>query len=192
MRAHVEKAQGDYAAARRDYERAVAMGRRDQRPDGPSVPMMLVELSRTQYRQGEYAAARATAERAVALSEQLLGPSAEFTFAARAGLASLPYEDGLSTCGSGLGKVASGESVVGLRRAFEVAGAGTLVMSLWNVRDVETRRFMQGLYAARLAGNSTPDAMRSAALEVLSERRRTGRATHPYDWGAFVAAGAWR
>ena len=98
----------------------------------------------------------------------------------------------LSTCGSGLGKVTDGEGVIGLRRAFQVAGAGTLVMSLWNVRDVETREFMLGLYAARLAGSSTADAMRSAALEVLAFKRKTGRATHPHDWGAFVAAGAWR
>ena len=65
-------------------------------------------------------------------------------------------------------------------------------MSLWSVRDVQSRRFMHHLYAARLSGSATPDAMRRAALEILAEQRKSGRATHPYDWGAFVAAGAWR
>ena len=98
----------------------------------------------------------------------------------------------LSACGTGLGKVVSGEGVLGLRRAFEVAGVGTLVMSLWNVEVDATRIWMRGLYEARLSGMRTADAVRAAGLKMLQERRHVGRTTHPFYWGGFVAAGDWR
>jgi CHAT domain-containing protein len=52
---------------------------------------------------------------------------------------------------------------------------------------------MTALYAARFGhGLATDEAMRSASLEQLTELRRSGRATPPYAWAAFVAAGDWR
>jgi CHAT domain-containing protein len=98
----------------------------------------------------------------------------------------------LSACETGVGRVQSGEGVLGLRRAFEVAGAGTLIMSLWSVEDAATREWMRALYSARLEGLSTAEAMRRASLEVIEARRRAGRGAHPFYWGAFVAAGDWR
>ena len=81
---------------------------------------------------------------------------------------------------------------MGLRRAFEIAGAGTLIMSLWSVEDDATRLWMRGLYEARLGGLSTSAAVRKASLDMLEADRRSGRTTHPFFWGAFVAAGDWR
>lgn len=97
----------------------------------------------------------------------------------------------LSGCDTGVGEVRAGEGVLGLRRAFEVAGVRTLIMSLWPVRDRAARRWMESLYEARLdRGLAAPEAVRAAARTVLSERRATGASTHPFHWAAFVATGA--
>lgn len=98
----------------------------------------------------------------------------------------------LSACRTGLGAVRNGEGVLGLRRAFEIAGAGTLIMSLWSVEDEATRAWMRSLYAVRARGEDTATAVREASLEVLAAQRRLGRTTHPFFWGAFVATGDWR
>jgi CHAT domain-containing protein len=99
----------------------------------------------------------------------------------------------LSACGTALGKIEDGEGVFGLRRAFEVAGARTVIMSLWEVRDRATREWMRELYRARLEGGmGTAEAVRQASLQVLERRHRRGQSTHPFHWGAFVAVGDWR
>jgi CHAT domain-containing protein len=82
--------------------------------------------------------------------------------------------------------------VFGLRRAFQVAGARTLIMSLWSVEDEATREWMKALYEARLSkGLDTAASVRAASVVVLRERRARGESTHPCYWGAFVAAGDW-
>jgi CHAT domain-containing protein len=98
----------------------------------------------------------------------------------------------LSACETGVGKVLPGEGVLGLRRAFAVAGAGTLIMSLWQVDDAATRHWMKALYEGRLGGRSTADAVREASLSMISRQRARGRTTHPFFWGGFVAEGDWR
>lgn len=95
----------------------------------------------------------------------------------------------LSGCETGLGDVQAGEGVLGLRRAFQVAGARTLITSLWPVQDDSTREWMGGLYRSRQEGKTTAESVRSASLEMLSKRRAQGKSTHPFYWGAFVAAG---
>ena len=98
----------------------------------------------------------------------------------------------LSACETGLGRIQPGEGVLGLRRAFEVAGAGTLIMSLWKVDDEAAREWMQALYAGRLKGMSTAEAVRGASLVMLKKRRELHQSTQPFYWGAFVASGDWR
>ena len=97
----------------------------------------------------------------------------------------------LSACDTGLGDLRSGEGVVGLRHAFQRAGASTIIMSLWGADDGAARTFMRALYTGRGAGLSTAEAMRQAASTLLRFQRRNGRSTHPYHWGGFVAAGGW-
>jgi len=99
----------------------------------------------------------------------------------------------LSACDSGLGEVRVGEGVFGLRRAFQVAGARTVIMSLWSVEDAATRSWMRSLYQNRLQNHlNTADAVHGASVSILRERRAAGQSTHPFYWAAFVAAGDWR
>jgi CHAT domain-containing protein len=99
----------------------------------------------------------------------------------------------LSACDTGLGEVRAGEGVFGLRRAFQIAGVRTVIMSVWSVDDEATRVWMRALYQNRLQRRlNTAEAMRAASLNVLRDRRARGQSTHPFFWGAFVAAGDWR
>jgi CHAT domain-containing protein len=98
----------------------------------------------------------------------------------------------LSGCDTGAGPVLSGEGVLGLRRTFAIAGARTLILSLWSIDDQAGRTWIRGLYEARLSGLSTPAAVRKANLDAIQVRRRAGVTTHPFFWGPFVASGDWR
>lgn len=99
----------------------------------------------------------------------------------------------LSACDTGVGEIKTGEGVFGLRRAFQVAGARTVVMSLWSVDDQATRAWMRALYKGRFQKKlSTADAVHAASLAVLRDRRAKGQSTLPSYWAAFVAAGDWR
>jgi CHAT domain-containing protein len=99
----------------------------------------------------------------------------------------------LSACDTGLGRVQQGEGVFGLRRAFQVAGARTVIMSLWPVEDQAGRVWMTALYRGRLGQHlDTATAMQQASLTVLRDFRARGRTTHPFFWAGFVAAGDWR
>lgn len=89
----------------------------------------------------------------------------------------------LSACQTGLGDIHVGEGVLGLRRAFMLAGAKALVVSLWRVPDETTRTLMVAFYTRLLAGASVAAALREAQLEVKRAR------SDPYYWGAFVCHG---
>jgi len=93
----------------------------------------------------------------------------------------------LSACDSGIGEVRNGEGVYGLRRAFVLAGAETLVMTLWPVSDASSREAMAAYYAGLRAGLGRGDALRQAKLEML---KRTGR-QHPFYWASFIQFGEW-
>jgi CHAT domain-containing protein len=99
----------------------------------------------------------------------------------------------LSACDTGVGEVRAGEGVFGLRRAFQVAGARTVIMSLWPVDDEDALRWMTSVYQRRFQrGAGTMEAVRGSSLEQLRRRRRAGLSTHPFYWAAFIAAGDWR
>ena len=99
----------------------------------------------------------------------------------------------LSGCDTGVGEVRAGEGVFGLRRAFQVAGVRTVIMSLWPVEDQTTSHWMTKLYEGRLMKKlTTVDAVNDASLKLLHQRRAKGLSTHPFHWTGFVAAGDWR
>src|SRR5262249_24455464 len=89
----------------------------------------------------------------------------------------------LSACETGLGEVQVGEGVVGLRRAFVLAGARTLVMSLWTVPDQQTQELMEAFYHRLLAGVARADALREAQLTLKIKYPA------PLYWGAFISQG---
>lgn len=98
----------------------------------------------------------------------------------------------LSACDTGRGAAAVGDGVLGLRRAFRVAGAGTVIMSLWKVADEPTREWMVELHRARNSGMETAEAVHEASRRVLVRRRTAGESTHPFFWAGFIASGDWR
>jgi CHAT domain-containing protein len=114
----------------------------------------------------------------------------------------------LSACETGLGKEeAGGEGLLGLQRAFQVAGARTVIASLWQVDDKATQALMSEFY--RVAWDpdtivSRAEALRRAQLSILKEGKRRGIAKKaeklpkgetrlpPLYWAAFVLSGDWR
>jgi CHAT domain-containing protein len=95
----------------------------------------------------------------------------------------------LSACQSGAGSVQSGEGVFGLRRAFQLAGARSLLMSMYDVPDEHTIPLMRGFYTAWLGGASKASALRRAQLKMLEARRKNNFNTHPVFWGGFILVG---
>ncbi len=93
----------------------------------------------------------------------------------------------LSACHTGDGALERGEGVLGLGRAFAIAGAQTVVMSLWNVSDNSTATLMTGYYQRLAEGQGRSVAMRNTQLEMLG----TEGSRHPYDWAGFVVVGDW-
>ncbi len=89
----------------------------------------------------------------------------------------------LSACETGLGDVHVGEGVFGLRRAFVLAGAKTLIMSLWKVPDEPTKELMIDFYSRILKGVPRAEALRDAQLAIKKNY------PHPYFWGAFICQG---
>ena len=95
----------------------------------------------------------------------------------------------MSHAESGLGLATAGEGVIGLRRAFQVAGVGTLVTSLWPVRDLAARQWMLVFYASLARGGTPAEAAVEASRSMLSMSRAAGREPDPADWGAFMVVG---
>ena len=93
----------------------------------------------------------------------------------------------LSACDTAIGVVRNGEGVYGLRRAFFLAGAESLVMSLWPVSDLITRDLMAGYYSGLNQGLGRGVALRRLQLQML---HRSGR-SHPFYWASFIHAGEW-
>jgi CHAT domain-containing protein len=99
----------------------------------------------------------------------------------------------LSACETALGPDLSQEGVGGLRRALALAGARSVIMSLWRVDDLATVEFMDALYRQRLVDHaSTDQAMQAATGQTLKKRRQRGESLAPYYWAGFVASGDWR
>jgi CHAT domain-containing protein/Tfp pilus assembly protein PilF len=95
----------------------------------------------------------------------------------------------LSACESGLGDVKAGEGVFGLRRAFLYAGARTLLNSLFEVPDTQTREMMRSFYGGMKAGKGKLESLHAAQLEMIRRRRQEQQAAHPFFWASFVLVG---
>lgn len=91
----------------------------------------------------------------------------------------------LSACETGLAELSGGDEMVGLVRAFIVAGAARVVASLWPVDDTVAALFMGHFYAALGQGERPAVALRLAQCEVMRSH------PHPFYWAAFTLYGAW-
>jgi CHAT domain-containing protein len=113
----------------------------------------------------------------------------------------------LSACETGLGRGTGGEGLLGLQRAFQVAGARSVMASLWQVDDRATQALMAEFYRVAWGTDSVvsrAEALRRAQLHVLKEGKRRGLAKKaeklpkgetrlpPLYWAAFVLSGDWR
>jgi len=96
----------------------------------------------------------------------------------------------LSACETARGKVEEGEGAYGLRRAFQMAGARTVISALWEVPDRITSEMMGELYSD--PERPAAEALRTAQIDTIHRLRAAGRSDHPYFWAAFLAAGDWR
>lgn len=112
----------------------------------------------------------------------------------------------LSACETGLGKTAGGEGLLGLQRAFQIAGARAVMASLWKVPDLATSHLMQRFYE-NLWDKKLPkgEALRQAQLWLMKEGRTRGldvdekqapatksNRLPPKYWAGFVLSGDWR
>jgi CHAT domain-containing protein len=83
--------------------------------------------------------------------------------------------------------VHNGEGVYGLRRAFVLAGAESLVMSLWPASDYSTRTLMTSYYRNLKQGLGRGAALRQVQLDML----RRDPKLHPFYWAGFIQSGEW-
>lgn len=100
----------------------------------------------------------------------------------------------LSACQPGLGTERGGEGLMSLQRAFQMAGAKTVVASLWSIDDAATADLMRAFYKRLwIDKQSKTDALRGAQLDLLKKNRAANQnAGLPYTWGAYVLSGDWR
>jgi CHAT domain-containing protein len=89
----------------------------------------------------------------------------------------------LSACETGLGEVEAGEGVFGLQRSFLVAGAKTIIMSLFKVSDDATQKLMLKFYNKWLQTGDMRKSFIDAKKEIRSDF------VDPIYWGPFVMIG---
>ncbi|MFO7445248.1 MAG: CHAT domain-containing protein, partial [Ignavibacteriaceae bacterium] len=90
----------------------------------------------------------------------------------------------LSSCNSGLGALDNSEGILGMTKAFFEAGAKSIVVSLWEVNDRYTAKFMGLFYSNLSKGLDKSEALRRAKLDFIKQY-----SSNPYYWGAFVLSG---
>ena len=106
----------------------------------------------------------------------------------------------LSACESGVAEVASGDEISGLAQSFLIAGASSVIASLWLVRQDAGNIVLEAFYREWLrrregsAQETKLRALQTAQCEALRKRTWLGTRSsyaHPYLWAAFQLYGNW-
>jgi CHAT domain-containing protein len=95
----------------------------------------------------------------------------------------------LSGCMTGRGQYLPGEGLFGLQRSLRVAGAKSVLLSLFPIPDRETARTMETFYRRWTGGDSKLTSLRSAKIDLISELRQRDGVAHPYYWAGLVLVG---
>jgi CHAT domain-containing protein/Tfp pilus assembly protein PilF len=95
----------------------------------------------------------------------------------------------LSACDTALGKDMGGEGLMGLTRAFQYAGARSVLASLWSVSDESTADLMARFYGYLKNGKTKDEALQAAQVDLI---RSNGPYAHPFHWAAFQLFGDWK
>jgi CHAT domain-containing protein len=90
----------------------------------------------------------------------------------------------LTACQTGLGKELSGEGVMGMGRAFQFAGAKSVLMSLWSVSEKSSTAMVESFFRNLKEGKSKLESLKMARDEI----RKAGY-DHPFYWAAFILVG---
>lgn len=93
----------------------------------------------------------------------------------------------LSACQTGVGEIKNGEGVYGLRRAFMLAGAKSLLLSLWDVDDGATYSLMSSYYSRLSQGEGRSQALINTQRAMLKSQSFS----HPHYWAGFFQSGDW-
>ncbi|NQU67065.1 MAG: CHAT domain-containing protein [Candidatus Marinimicrobia bacterium] len=91
----------------------------------------------------------------------------------------------LSSCQSGVGKIAKGDGAIAITRAFYFAGVPNILYTLWEISDKQTAGLMTGFYRNYLTGDTYPEALRNAKLSMISHRETAP----PNYWASFQLIG---
>jgi len=90
----------------------------------------------------------------------------------------------LTACETGVGKNVSGEGVMGMGRAFQFAGAQSVLVSLWSVAETSATQLAAAFFKYLKEGKEPKQAIRFARNEI----RRQGY-EHPFYWSSFILFG---
>ncbi|MEZ4885759.1 MAG: CHAT domain-containing protein [Chitinophagales bacterium] len=90
----------------------------------------------------------------------------------------------LSSCSSGVGKIAKGEGMMAMNRGFLYAGASNIVFTHFDVPDESSGELVKTLFKYILEGESYASALRKAKLALIQQSLKT-----PEDWAGYALIG---
>ena len=95
----------------------------------------------------------------------------------------------LSACQTGVGTVVNGRGVASLQQAFHMAGARSVLGTLWNTDDWTSALIMKSFFQNLTEGVDRFEALKQAQVEYISKRKENAEPAHPAFWAPFYITG---